>query len=338
VHQAWIAPGADAYIVPTEHARELYIQSGLDPAQIHLLGMPIDPKFTLALESKEQLQRKLGLEPGKPVVLLVGGGEGSGGLRSAVNSISQARLSVQLLIITGRNKRLYVHLQRSRSSLHVPSKVFGFVYNMPEMMRASDVIVTKAGPGTICEALACNLPIILSGYVPGQEEGNVSYVLENQVGTIAHDSMELIDALRRLLKPGSQVLCEQVANEKRISRPGASFDIARTILSFLPAADAPGIWQNVQFTRQSHRMTNQLRPGASVRVLRPQGSIGHVSPRLRPGVSMHRRLSLPRLRFLRRSVRKALPQRSQAVESRGDPGSRPSRLSRLRRSQNNASE
>ena len=338
VHQAWIAPGADAYIVPTEHARELYIQSGLDPAQIHLLGMPIDPKFTLALESKEQLQRKLGLEPGKPVVLLVGGGEGSGGLRSAVNSISQARLSVQLLIITGRNKRLYVHLQRSRSSLHVPSKVFGFVYNMPEMMRASDVIVTKAGPGTICEALACNLPIILSGYVPGQEEGNVSYVLENQVGTIAHDSMELIDALRRLLKPGSQVLCEQVANEKRISRPGASFDIARTILSFLPAADAPGIWQNVQFTRQPHRMTNQLRTGASVRVLRPQGSIGHVSPRLRPGVSMHRRLSLPRLRFLRRSVRKALPQRSQAVESRGDPGSRPSRLSRLRRSQNNASE
>src|SRR2546429_1005573 len=107
VHQAWIAPGADAYIVPTEHARELYIQSGLDPAQIHLLGMPIDPKFTLALESKEQLQRKLGLEPGKPVVLLVGGGEGSGGLRFAVDSIFPARLSVQFLLITGRHKRLY---------------------------------------------------------------------------------------------------------------------------------------------------------------------------------------------------------------------------------------
>src|SRR5205807_10384218 len=98
------------------------------------------------------------------------------GLRSAAHVISQAHLPVQLLIITGHNKRLYIQLQRTRSSLHVPAKVFGFVQNMQEMMCASDVIVTKAGPGTICEAMACNLPIILSGYVPGQEEGNVTYV------------------------------------------------------------------------------------------------------------------------------------------------------------------
>ena len=316
VHQAWIAPGADAYIVPTEHARNLYLQNGQDPEHIHLLGMPIDPKFTFPLESKEELQRKLGLEPGKPVVLLVGGGEGSGGLRSAVNIISQAHLPVQLLIITGRNKRLYVHLQRSRSSLHVPAKVFGFVYNMPEMMRAADVIVTKAGPGTICEALACDLPIILSGYVPGQEEGNVTYVLENNVGTLAYDSIELIDALRRLLKPGSQLLCEQLANAKRISRPRASFDIAQTILSFLPAADAPGIWENAQLPWQPYMRANQVRTGTSVRVLHPKGLTPRVSPRLRPGTSLSRRLSLPRLRFLRNTVRNSSFKRSRAASKR----------------------
>lgn len=301
VHQAWIAPGADAYIVPTEYARNLYLQNDLDPAQIHVLGMPIDPKFTLPLESKEELQHKLGLEPGNPVVLLVGGGEGSGGLRAVVNTISQARLPVQLLIITGRNKRLYVQLQRSRSSLYVPAKVFGFVYNMPEMMHAADVIVTKAGPGTICEALACNLPIILSGYVPGQEEGNVTYVLENNVGTLAYDSVELVDALRRLLKPGSELLCEQLANAKRISRPRASFDIAQTILSFLPAADAPGIWENTQILRQPYMRANQVRTSTHVRVLRPRALSRRVSPHLRSGTLIQRRLSLSRLKFLRRS-------------------------------------
>src|SRR6185312_8772797 len=56
VHQAWMAPGADAYIVPTEYARNLYLQNGLDPVQIHFLGMPIDPKFTLPFDSKEELQ------------------------------------------------------------------------------------------------------------------------------------------------------------------------------------------------------------------------------------------------------------------------------------------
>ena len=163
VHYAWYAPGADCYIVPTEHAKQLYLERNLEPERVRVIGMPIDPKFTRPTESKEDLRRKFGLAQDIPVVLLVGGGEGSGGLQDAVRAISRARLPVQMLIITGRNKRLYAHLQRTRSSLHVPAKVFGFVQNMPEMMRAADVIVTKAGPGTIAEALACDLPIILSG-------------------------------------------------------------------------------------------------------------------------------------------------------------------------------
>lgn len=269
VHSAWFAPGADGYIVPTEHAKQLYLQrKELDSTHVHTLGMPIDPKFMLPVESKQELQRKLGLAPGLPVVLLVGGGDGAGGLRSAVHTISQAHLPVQLLIITGRNKRLYVHLQRTRSSLHVPARVFGFVQNMPEMMRASDVIVTKAGPGTICEALSCGLPVILSGYVPGQEEGNVTFVLENNVGVLARDPLELIDTLRLLVNPGSQIMRTQLENAKRISRPQASFDIAHCILSFLPPPGATGIWQTEQRQRQRRIMARRLRTAVPMRTLR----------------------------------------------------------------------
>lgn len=243
LHYSWFAPGADAYIVPTEHAREVYIERGLDATRVHMLGMPIDHKFTLPTLSKQELQRKLGLTPGNPVVLLVGGGDGAGGLRSSVQAISQARLPVQLLIVTGRNTRLYTHLQRIRASLRVPAKIFGFVHNMPEMMRASDVIITKAGPGTICEALACGLPIILSAYVPGQEEGNVTFVTENHVGALAYDLVEMINVLRLLIKPGSEVMQEQLEHARRISRPNASFDIAQCILNHLPLEGAPGVWQ-----------------------------------------------------------------------------------------------
>jgi len=268
VHYSWFAPGADAYIVPTEYARQLYLKRGLDPERVHMLGMPIDPKFTLPTESKQELQRKLGLDPGLPVVLLVGGGEGSGGLAASVHAISQARLAVQLLIITGRNRRLYVHLQRTRSGLHVPAKVFGFVSNMPEMMHASDVIITKAGPGTICEALTCELPIILNGYVPGQEEGNVTFVVENNVGTLARNPGELIDTLRRLVKPGSPLLQQQLENARRISRPYASFDIAKSILSFLPSAGNPGIWQTEYLQRRRRIIARRLRTAVPIRALR----------------------------------------------------------------------
>jgi len=299
LHYSWFAPGADAYIVPTERAKELYLERGLDQKRVHMLGMPIDPKFTLPIESKQELQRKLGLEPGLPVVLLVGGGDGAGGIRSAVQAISQARLPVQLLIVTGRNKRLYMHLQRVRASLRVPAKIFGFVHNMPEIMHASDVIITKAGPGTICEALACDLPVILSAFVPGQEEGNVTFITENNAGALAYDSLEMINMLRRLVKPGSQVLQEQLKNARRVARPYASFDIGKCILSFLPPDDAPSVWQSASQGHIQHRTRiRRLQPAMPARILRPRLS------RLRSKVPMGTiKRRLVRLRLLRRSIR-----------------------------------
>jgi 1,2-diacylglycerol 3-beta-galactosyltransferase len=293
VHSVWFAPGADCYIVPTEEAKQLYLKRGLEPARVHVLGMPIDPKFTLPVASKEELYRKFELKPDLPVVLLVGGGEGSGGLLASVRAISQARLHVQLLIVTGRNKRLYVHLQRIRSHLHVPAKVFGFVQNMPELMHASNVIITKAGPGTICEALACGLPIILTSYVPGQEEGNVDFVLKNGVGVLAHDSFELIDALRRLIKPGSQLMRKQLENAKRISRPRTSFDIANHILGYLPPPGTAGIWQSARARARSRMMSGRLRSAIRLHVLRRS-----LPPRLRSfGRPVTRRLAHLRFRI-----------------------------------------
>src|SRR5437660_621614 len=143
-----------------------------------------------------------------------------------------------------------------------------FVHNMPALMHASDEIITKAGPGTICEALACNLPVILSGYVPGQEEGNVEYVTGNNVGVLALDSHTLIDALRRIIKPGSPEMREWLENARRISRPGASFDIAGGILSYLPACHEPGIWSQPQAHYRQRKMSGRLQSAIRLRKLR----------------------------------------------------------------------
>jgi 1,2-diacylglycerol 3-beta-galactosyltransferase len=268
VHHVWFTPGVDGYIVPTEQAKQRYLRRGLDPQRVHLLGMPIDPKFTRPTDSKEELQKRLGLRPGIPTILLVGGGDGAGGLHAAVRAISQARLSVQLLVVTGRNRRLYAQLQRSRSNLHVPAQIFGFVQNMPELMHAADVIVTKAGPGTICEALACHLPIVISGYIPGQEEGNVEFVVKNKVGALALESTTLIDILRRLLKPGSQELRQWTENARRISQPMASFDIAQCLLQYMEAGCGQQAWHSAQWQKRKRMMSGRLKSAIRIRPLR----------------------------------------------------------------------
>jgi 1,2-diacylglycerol 3-beta-galactosyltransferase len=290
LHYSWFAPGADAYIVPTEQAKRLYLKRGLDPERISVLGMPIDPKYTFAVGDKIELRRKFGLQSSLPVVLLVGGGDGAGGLYAAVRAISQARLAVQLLVVTGRNKKLYAQLQRMRQRLHVSAQIFGFVHNMPELMRASDVLITKAGPGTICEAMACNLPVILSGYISGQEEGNVDYVVENDVGVLALDSRTLVDGLRLLLKPGSPELRRRLENAQRISRPQASFDIAEKILSFLPERGVPSVWLSAQSINMQRRMSGRLQ--SAIRIRRQHQHSHSTKKAVTSGISARRFLFL----------------------------------------------
>ncbi|HEY7417529.1 MAG TPA: glycosyltransferase, partial [Ktedonobacteraceae bacterium] len=135
----------------------------------------------------------------------------------------------------------------------------------PELMHVSDVIVTKAGPGSICEALVCHLPIVLSGYVPGQEEGNVEYVVSNKVGELAQDPVTLISILRRLIKPGSQVFREWTSNAQRISRPQASFDIAACILRYMEAGGGHELWQSAQWAQRRSLMSSRLQSAIQIR-------------------------------------------------------------------------
>lgn len=247
IHCAWLAPGVDACVVPTEAAKQLALGSGVAPKRIHMLGMPIDPKFARQpQDTREERRARLGLDSDKPVVLVVGGGEGAGGLAEAALALGSARLPAQLVVITGRNQQLRATLERQKARFKTPMRVEGFVENMPDFMGAADVIVTKAGPGSISEAMACELPIVLTGAVPGQEEGNIDYVLDNGLGELATTPDELVATLRALLNPNNPSLAKMRERVRALSHPTASFDIGKLILSYLPPANAPSVWESLR--------------------------------------------------------------------------------------------
>ncbi|MGH2517337.1 MAG: hypothetical protein ACRDHP_16940, partial [Ktedonobacterales bacterium] len=98
-------------------------------------------------------------------------------------------------------------------------------------------------PGAICEAIACALPMVVTGAVPGQEEGNIDFILDNGIGEVIEAPGALAATLRGLLDHASPRLTALRQAMRRLSRPSASFDIARLILSYLPGSATPSIWE-----------------------------------------------------------------------------------------------
>lgn len=174
-----------------------------------------------------------------PAVLLVGGGEGMGPVgkigRAVANRLaaggSGGTPAGQMAVICGRNRRLL--RQMAGYAWPVPAVVNGFVTNMAEWMAACDCIITKAGPGTIAEALISGLPMVLSGYVVGTEEGNAPYVLQHGVGAYSEDPEEIAEIVGRWFGPEQAELHRMAERARQLGHPQATYRIVRELAALL---------------------------------------------------------------------------------------------------------
>ena len=225
-HALWYDQRADWILVPTETARKRGIEFAMDPERVRVVGQPVAERHCIPAGNKETLRKKLGWEQDKTIVLLVGGGEGMGPMGKTAREIAASGLDVALAIVAGRNQRLKKHLESI--DWPVPVHIYGFTRELPDFMRAADVLVTKAGPGTIAESLNANLPMILYAKLPGQEDGNVAFVVEEKVGVWAPQPKHVVQTLREWVqKP--EIHLKYVENCRRAARPDASRQIARAI-------------------------------------------------------------------------------------------------------------
>jgi 1,2-diacylglycerol 3-beta-galactosyltransferase len=161
------------------------------------------------------------------VVVLVGGGEGMGPLAATARAIDAARLPLQLIVVCGRNRALREQLEKY--PWRIAAKIYGFVTEMPDFMRAADVLITKAGPGTISEAFIAGLPLILYSKMPGQEDGNVDFVVKEGAGVWAPEPEQVVHTLRAWLENPRQR--EKVAaTSLRLARPKAARQIAHLLV------------------------------------------------------------------------------------------------------------
>jgi 1,2-diacylglycerol 3-beta-galactosyltransferase len=229
VHESWLVPNADAVVVPAHEVTARALSRGVPTDRVHLLGHPIHPKFDDVAGSKAALRAQLGLPKETPVVMLMAGGEGGGKLLSTARTLAKARLPIELVVVCGRNEPLEQKLRELAPSLPTPMHVLGFTDKIPEYFRAADLLVTKAGPGTIAEANAAQLPIVVYDFVPGQERGNVDFVRRNDLGAVALGSASSVVAAVRSLIGHPERLAAIRRNQEAVAPVRSSRRIAALI-------------------------------------------------------------------------------------------------------------
>lgn len=234
-HALWYDKRADLTLVPTEMARQCALEYHMSPKKVRVVGQPVAERYCAPIGDKAELRAALGWPKDKFIALLIGGGDGMGPLAETAYAIDESGLDLGLVIVTGRNAKLKAELEAY--NWENPTFLYGFTKDLPDMMRAADVLITKAGPGTIAEGLIAGLPIILYAKLPGQEDGNVTFVENEGVGVWAPDPLKVVRALTRwYCRPHERQAV--IENCRRAARPHSSRTIARIIgaqLGLIPA-------------------------------------------------------------------------------------------------------
>lgn len=233
-HRTWFHPGVNRCYCPSEEVAKRALFDGLEESQVRVFGLPVRPSFVRAILSKDALRVELEMDPELPAVLLMGGGEGMGPVKKTAIALGDSLFDKQqnkpigqLIIICGRNKSLAYTLESMEWK--IPVKVRGFEKQMEKWMGACDCIITKAGPGTIAEALIRGLPIILNDFIPGQEKGNVPFVVDNGAGVFTRSPKETSKIVAEWFSTKRDDLKRMSENALRLAKPEAVFEIVRDI-------------------------------------------------------------------------------------------------------------
>lgn len=168
-------------------------QAGITKAHVVITGFPLRPEFFVAKDTLG-IKKDFGVHPRRPVVMIFMGGAGSNATYRYVRKLTKMGLPFHILACLGRNENLKRNIQKILLPPHVSITIIGFTDRIADLMAIADVIITKPGPGSLCEALQSNVPMILdrTSATIWWEELNVNFMLNRGFAEVITDFNDLI--------------------------------------------------------------------------------------------------------------------------------------------------
>jgi len=200
----------------------------VNPDSIKVSGIPIRSKFAEQLDRKP-IAKRLGLNPDIPIVLIMGGGQGLGPIKSTVKSLLKIRMDFQIITILGTNKKAVHRLKKATAKSEKKIIIMEFANNVDELMELASLIITKPGGITTAECLTKGLPMVIVNPIPGQEMRNTDFLIKKGVGIRLDDSSDIGEEIEILLKSPERLnLMSRAAYEN--AKPYSTLNVAKLIL------------------------------------------------------------------------------------------------------------
>ena len=242
-HSYWINDGVDYYVVPSAEAKERLITKGVSADCIKVYGIPVRTKFAIKLD-RNPIAAKLGLDPQKPTIVIMGGGQGLGPIKSIVKSLIKVKMDFQIIVLAGVNRKIIKSLNRYTKRSEKKILIFEFANNVDELMELATLIITKPGGITTAECLAKGLPMVIVNPIPGQETRNTDFLIKKGIGIRIDDTSDVGEEVELLLKSPERLISMSKAAYEN-AKPHSALDIAKLILAHtngkvdIPVLDAP---------------------------------------------------------------------------------------------------
>ena len=192
---------ADATFAPTCETYEQALAAGFDPRRLHLVGWPVRAQFwqaSLLRKDAQQEQRcRMGLGPDRLTIFLQGGGEGAARVEGVIDTLLgnvTLRNNMQVILAAGTNAGLLARYKTVPNLVALP-----FTKEIALYMAAADVVMGKAGPNTLFEAVMLRKPFLATSFIPGQEQNNLSFIEHHGLGWVALQPQEQLALLSRLI-------------------------------------------------------------------------------------------------------------------------------------------
>ncbi|UHA71948.1 MGDG synthase family glycosyltransferase [Paenibacillus sp. 481] len=179
-HGTWIDPEVNKYFVSTPEVRQKLLKHNVPSERIVVSGIPVHPKFWGNC-SQAEAQRTLGLRP-LPTVMVMGGGWGLSLHDDLLQFMTTWREHIQLLFCMGSNHKAIQRMEQDPAFQHPNVRIYGYTNEISALMDASDLLMTKPGGMTVTEGMMKGIPMLFYDPIPGQEEENCDYFIEQGLG------------------------------------------------------------------------------------------------------------------------------------------------------------